>query len=495
MVLSLIVGLQTVLSIPVDAASPVRFGVPVPAAALAEGLALRGPGVLQWRRLPIGGEAPDPVWIEVALAGTGRRATIERGGTGPTPEGGGPVYVHEREELAVEHGRRTVDRWRYRSGAEDERRRDECHLEVDLGGEHYGIGEARTLDSAALAARAVPALALPRRVWSTAGVLPPAGRLGADVRRHLVAAERRLVELPGLRGAGDFVRSDDTITNLEFDTTLALVRLALATGDAAAFARARRCARQLMDRDLDLRTGLPFPHGQDHRTGRPEPGHAWLFGLLVVGLVTADDAMVRAAQAIARGLASRPPLGQGRDERARDYAWPLLEFEALLAVDPDPVVAAAADRYAVAIDRRFDWERRTYRFGEGEVGAGIYLERGWITGGLVVPALQAHLRRRPDAAMAEHVAAAQQELLAAIGRGQAGLPTAWRCGPSGRFAMHRGERDPRVFLLLEGLPLDELRRLLRREEVRATLADVPALDDPDLPTSLSMVARCAWVYR
>jgi hypothetical protein len=93
------------------------------------------------------------------------------------------------------------------------------------------------------------------------------------------------------------------------------------------------------------------------------------------------------------------------------------------------------------------------------------------------------------------VDAATEALLARIGQGRGGLPTHWRVVPGATFAEHRAERDPKAFLLLEALPAAELRALLRRGPALDGMAGTPRLDDPDLPTSLTMAARCSWVYR
>ncbi len=61
------------LVIPLDG-RPVRFGVCLPAAAVASGLRLEGRGQLQWRRLPVCGTDADPVWVELAI--TGPRGTV-----------------------------------------------------------------------------------------------------------------------------------------------------------------------------------------------------------------------------------------------------------------------------------------------------------------------------------------------------------------------------------------------------------------------------------
>ena len=58
-------------------------------------------------------------------------------------------------------------------------------------------------------------------------------------------------------------------------------------------------------------SGLPYPHGPDHRSGTPEPGHAWLQGVLWLALLTADDELVAAAQGLDSG--HRIVLNTGAD--------------------------------------------------------------------------------------------------------------------------------------------------------------------------------------
>ncbi len=494
--------LQGLLTVPLDG-HPVRFGVPLPAVALTQGLRLQGRGVLQWRRLPIGGPVADPVWVELAIVGAssagggtgGGNARVVAGGAAECADGCGPAFVREEEEVVVPCGRERRMRWRWCDGSVDECVRTEFTVPTMVDGEVYTVGEARTCWSEAAGRRAEVVCKLPRRVFEAVRLLPAGGRAAAFVQKHLAGLVERLPELPGARGAGDFMRSGQVVTNLEFDTTLALLRTAVALDHREAFAMAARAAQHLRDRDLDLRTGLPFPHGLDHRSGVPAPGHAWLQGLLWVGLLLADDGHLAAARNLGRALAASPPMGEGRQELARDYAWPLLELEALLAVDRDPTVARAADRLAISIVHRYDPRVHTFRFGEGEVGDGVYFERGWITGGIVVPALLAHLRRRPDAETADRVRAVQQALIEQIGRGRPGLPTHWRCAEGRTFAEHRELHAADALMLLEAFEPPDLRRLLRRENLRDCIAEAPSPDDPDLATTFSMVARCTWVWR
>lgn len=474
---------QVLMAVPFDG-TPCRFGVPVEHSLLQRGIGADGGARLGWRDLGLRQGALR--WIEVSLVG-----------------GHGTVRVRCRDAAAdralpdvlqVECEGETVT-WRFCDGTVDQRQRVVFTVPTECAGEIYSAGEARTLESLELAARSLPVLSLPRRIWERAGLLPPDAGLGRRIRDHLLQAASLLQELPGERGAGDYARSRGIVTNLEFDMPLALLRLALATGEPELLLRARRSALHLLDRDLDRDTGLPFPHGPHHRSGWPEPGHAWLTGLLWTGAVTADDLLLDGARALARALAAQPAVGDGPLDRARDHGWPLLELEHYLAWCEDPVVAKAADRLALHLQLRYAEELRTFRFGEGELGSGVYLERAWLTGGIVLPALQAHLRRRPDATLQRMVDAAVQQLLDRIGEARRGLPTQWRWGRRGVFAEHFAAQDPRAFLLLEALPVADLRRLLRRRGFLDLLLETPQLEDPDLPTSFTMVARCAWIYR
>ncbi|MFY9344682.1 MAG: hypothetical protein WAT39_19475, partial [Planctomycetota bacterium] len=334
------------LVIPLDG-RPVRFGVCLPAAAVASGLRLEGRGQLQWRRLPVGGTDADPVWVELAI--TGPRGTVRlcAGSGAPCANGSGPVVVREIEEQVLAEGRQRTVRWRWHDGTVDECTRVVFTQPTVVAGESYAAGEARTTLTVGMRERSEVLCRLHRDVLAFAGVMPEPGGGGAttrDLRAHLRTVLPLLHELPGARGAGDYGRSGGVVTNLEFDTTLALLRCAFGLREPAALARALRSATHLLDRDFDPATGLLFPHGPDHRTGTPEPGHVWLQGLLFAALLTADDDGLLAVHNLARALATTPPMGEGASERLRDWAWPLLELEAALVVMPDRVVARAADR-------------------------------------------------------------------------------------------------------------------------------------------------------
>ncbi len=497
--LAMVLGavVPALFAIPLDGRA-VRLGVPLPAAAVAQGLRLEGRGLLQWRRLPIGGDEADPVWVELAITGPPGLVKVFAGGAGPCADGNGPVFRREERVETLPHGVRTTRTWHWHDGTVHECSRTVFSVATVVGGEPFAVGEAWTEANDGYLRAAEPWCRLERSLAVAAGVLPAAGGGGAStktLRAHLRTVWPRLREMPGLRGAGDYRRRGDVVTNLEFDTTFALWCGALGLGEAELLQRARRAAMHLRDRDLDQRTGLPFPHGPDHRTGVPEPGHAWLQGVLVTGLLCADDECLLTAGMLARALAAHPPMGEGSQERLRDYAWPLLELEAWLRVATDPLVARAADRLAVSIAGRYDAGLRTWRFGEGAREGGAHFERAWLLGGLLVPALRAHLQRRPNRALQAQVDAAEAMLLQHIGSHGQGLPTHWQATANGVFAVHREEGTAEAAFLLDALPAADLARLLRRSTVRGAIDKLPGPDDPDLATQLTLLLRCRWVWR
>ena len=258
---------------------PLRIGLRVPRAVLRDGLSLLGRGQMQWRPLPVGRRTSDEIWIEVGICAPRGTGKLHSGGAGPTMDGRGCAFVREGEVRATPHGHVRTVRWAWCDGTVDAKARTTFTEPCVFGGERFESGEALTQRSGGLLDRA--------RWWrvrgsaeaARCGLLPPRAAGGAvtqRVRRELGAVVDALVEMPGLRGAGDFRRADGEVTNLEYDTTLALLRCAVATNHRRAMRLSLRCADQLRDRDLDQRTGLPFVHGDAHRNGRVEAGHAWL---------------------------------------------------------------------------------------------------------------------------------------------------------------------------------------------------------------------------
>ncbi|MCC6671709.1 MAG: hypothetical protein IT458_11650 [Planctomycetes bacterium] len=487
--------LQGVLAFTVEGEGPVRFGFPLRPDDVARGLCVAGvPGARVACRV-LQAE-PDPrtgrIWVELAIEGVRGAARLVRAGREPASA---PVEVRRTTE-SVPEGLLVTTRWRWRGGAEDVRRRWTFHEATVWQGEAVEPGECATRHGEGLPGRFLR-VRVPAGEWQRAGVLPPDQGLAGELRQRLAAAARTLPELPGWRGAGDYLRAGGVVTNLEFDTALAFARLALREEDPELLAKAWRSAWHLVDRDLDRRTGLPFVHGSDHRRVRPEPGHVWLQGVFLVGLLSADDELVEQARALAQALARHPRLRpeRARDERARDLGWPLLELESWLRFQADEGVQRTADQLAQQVLARFDPTQRVLRFGEGERERGLYEDRVWISGGILLPALRAHVARSRAPAAARVVQVLEEALEERIRRGGAGLPVRVLLHGGDVVDAFRAEGLPELVLALEGLAPAALARLVPRAGPRRALAGIPADGDPQLATSLTMAGRCTWILR
>ena len=291
---------------------PARRGVCVPTAALERGIGLAGAGALSWRPLPVPPHGGCQ-WIEVGLDGCRGDVRIVAGRCGAAS-----AFVEEQEHERLPDGavqRRSLRRWA--GGAMDRCASVRLLGDRVVDGERLQAGELLWEESPDCARRSLPVLSLGRRTFERWGLLPQQAGLGVPFVARLRQAAHAMVELPGRRGAGDYARSGPVVTNLEFDTTLALLRIAVALGDEELWLRARRAARHSMAVDLDAASGLPFAHGKDHRSAAAAPGHAWLQGLLWMGLLSADTDMIEAARQIAEGLAAMPIAADGDLDRAR----------------------------------------------------------------------------------------------------------------------------------------------------------------------------------
>ena len=340
------VAAQSLLTLQLPADVPVRFGVPLPARRLERGLSLRGaPGaVLQWRPLSLDAAAdPERIWVEIAVLGGSGRARLVAGGQGPSPRGTpGPCYT-ERVETRERPADATADTTSEGGeGALGDRPTLHVHTREWRDGrvdrlevvEHpNGTRVVTTVDGWLEPALAVP---LATDHVQRAGFLPAGheavGREWFDRLTALVPAVER-TRCEGPEGRGDH-RRGDVVTNNEFDTPLAWLRLGLGSRNGDALRAAWHGARHTAGVDRDRRSGLPHRHGADHRRVAPEVGHVWIDGMLQVGLWFADDTLLDAARDTARALAERMRHREARGgpfDRLRDEAWPLHELERHLA--------------------------------------------------------------------------------------------------------------------------------------------------------------------
>jgi hypothetical protein len=489
---------QVLLTFHPTTTGPLRFGVPLPAKALARGLRLQSTtgARLQWQPLQAG---QDPqtgrTWVEVCITGARGTSRILAGGRAATAGDAGPVVRRSLRRRAGEECTVWTETFVWHGGERDRLVRTVFHQRhVHESGERFAPGEGFTTWSPGFLDRSLGA-GIPGRLWRAARVVPGSGALAGRYRERLGKLARSLAEAPGLRGRGDYRRSGAVLTNLEFDTTLGLARMGLALGDRELLGRAWRSALHLVDMDLDARTGLAFAHGRDHRAGAPDPGHTWLQGLLLTGCLFADRQLIHNARRMAVGVATHPVSRTERRDRLRDHGWPLLELESWLRFEDNLEVRRAADAIAAGVKRRWDPLNQVVTFGEGRRRGGVYEMRVWLQGGVLLPALRRHLERTHDPQIRQIVLRLGRRLHRLVQSGRPGIPThCWlRGGEVLREA--RPSQRPRCFLVLEGLESKALKRLVGRQMVRKALDDIPRVGDQDLPTSFSIVARCDWVYR
>lgn len=494
---------QLVATVVVEGQGPVRFGLPVEARVLERGLRVDGArgASLQWSLL-----APDApcigerIWIEVVLTGASGSTRLLLGGVRAADPGQGPLCRFAVERTGDDAAELTRSVWTWADGTVDRRERRLLLAPEPTSSEPREAGEVLRTESAGLASRRAR-VDVPASVWREQGVLPRADGSGRALREELLATVPRLPRAPGSRGRGDYLRGKEpvVVTNQEFDTTLAFVRLALATGDQDLLERARECAWHLVDVDLDRRSGLPFRHGRDHRDALPELGHVWTSGALLVAATCADRDLLLEVLTIVQSLAARVRAREprrGTEDRLRDDAWPLFELESSLRYVDHAPVRAACDALAEEIVRRFDPAMRTFRYGEGATRSGeVVRDRLWLTAGILLPALRLHLERRPSRGLADVLDRVESAALEILLDGRDGLALSVMRSARGSFDPVRVEGAAEAVLLLDGLSDPARRRVLARTGLRRALDGVLDQEQDDLATRFSIVGRCAWVIR
>lgn len=503
---------QVLLTLVPPTDAPMRFGLPLPRDAIARGLRLRPSGVrLQWSVLQAHpGEGTGPLWVEVAVSGhrSGQRLRLTSDGVATPSAAGGSGAVVERSHDEAE-GIRTW-RWRAADGAllcrDRILRRPRSPgdaADAAVGGTWQTEWQGSVLDRC-VAERC--GAAWWRRAFDGCAQLAPLPRrdrgMAVELRAALVASWRSMPMAPGAEGRGDYLRLGDDgeprVTNLEYDTTLGLLRLALHQGDREALRRAHAAATHLIDQDIDVSSGLPFRHGRGHRTARPETGHCWIRGLLWTGCVFADRVMIDAALEIARSLARRVLSGRESVEFGRDLGTPLLELEAALAFSDEAGLLQACDALADGLLGRWDDALGVFRFPEGETAKGrVYRDPAWQTAGCVVPGLRAHVARTGSSRVQRVLERIEQRLLSLLRSGQPGIVSSYAVGlrRGEVFGVARQEASPTSVLLLEGLSARGRARVLRRRSVRRALEQSLDASSDRLATEWSMLARCAWVWQ
>jgi len=223
----------------------------------------------------------------------------------------------------------------------------------------------------------------------------------------------------GFMDYGDYRKSYGIWANQEYDPAFGLIKKFLWTNDRADLEMARVALDHWLffDRagpgDPDAPVGVPWVHGADHRSGRTEPGHMWLDGILAYSLLTGEKEYGEGALQIGGALASALPRLKNTKEE-RNLAWSLIGLSAL--------TEAGFDRFEEAMDQAALWLRSRQTksglmaFRETQVAEEkCYTTNSWVTAGITVDALYRHFVVTGDRRSADCAVGAMRALLR-IGR-------------------------------------------------------------------------------
>lgn len=280
--------------------------------------------------------------------------------------------------------------------------REETHLEAGdavefEGGIAVAAGRERATLEAALVREPLPALVgVEREALEFAAPLAPAQRDPNDPLPKFVAAlDRGISALSGWRDYGDH-RLSGGFANLEYDVALGFDLVALGARDARHHLVARDARRHFVLRDVSrgesgAPSGIPWRHGDDHRSHEFDPGHVFLGGLALGALIDEHPLVGSTLKEAVSGLAELTREGAAL-AMERDYGWSLIAFhdaEWVLGNDAtagfrrpilDALLATQAPRGFFAIDRGRDR-------GGFDPPLGAYVPTPWVTAGITLEAL------------------------------------------------------------------------------------------------------------
>lgn len=210
------------------------------------------------------------------------------------------------------------------------------------------------------------------------------------VSRCVLAVDREVHSIVGFRDFGDY-RLGRGFANLEFDPACAIQLLALGSGDARHATLARDMLRHFATYDLSggergTPDGVPWMHGDDHRSFEVEPGHVFLDGLVLAALTGWDDGSV-----LGRAASGTLALAARSDafERERDYGW-MIRALATLAVTFGADDARSRMRELGSELLEFQAPSGAFRIDRGDSrsgASGAYVVTPWLTALVTTEAL------------------------------------------------------------------------------------------------------------
>ena len=204
----------------------------------------------------------------------------------------------------------------------------------------------------------------------------------------------------GYRDWGDYRTRDGKYANNEYDPAYGLLKRFLLAGDPADL-REARCMLEhhlLFDRtgpaDAPLPPGLPFGHGEDHRSGWIETGHMWVDGTLLAWLLSGETRFLTSSMSVGKYLASRTAERE-TTARERCAAWTLVALTSLVNAgfseftDPMNEIAECL-RAHQAMEGCFLFERKKME------DRSLFAVNTWVTAGITMEGLYRHYRVTGD---------------------------------------------------------------------------------------------------
>lgn len=213
--------------------------------------------------------------------------------------------------------------------------------------------------------------------------------------KAIAALDRGISALRGWRDYGDF-RLGRGFANLEFDVALAIDLHALGSNDARQHIIARDARTHFVLHDVSrgesgAPLGIPWRHGDEHRSHEFDPGHVFLGGLALGALIDDDPTLLPTLRAAVDALTLLIREGSAL-ERERDFAWSAIAFsDARLVLGHDAVAEATTRTLDSLLDSQAP--RGFFAIDHGGIDEGmegpkgVYAPTPWITGGLTLEAL------------------------------------------------------------------------------------------------------------
>jgi len=266
-------------------------------------------------------------------------------------------------------------------------------------GEAVGLRGAVSLGAldesmAAVLLRRTRALPEARRWFLLAGPVERSGHPLLDAEEIADSLARAALPLvaareKGARDFGDFRLFGRVWSNLEYDTALGLLLLAVREGSESLLVAAEDALfhARVVDRiHGGVEEGFAHQHAPDHsRRGRHEVGHGWIEGAIAAARLGGDPAAIE--DALVFGEALLRLLDRPAPDTERTFGWPIVALAALCDAFPGRGFEEALEARTAALLAREAGEG-LFVFGERwDPETGVAEVSVWLQGGLLLEAL------------------------------------------------------------------------------------------------------------